>query len=205
MLSLSNGLSSLTLPIRHTNAAAVSHAPEPYSRVAWHDGAVLNPLTATPCTRRTALRLAGFVAAGTVGATGLAGCGTGGGTPTPETPDPLVAQAERARSDAALATAATATLPDLAGALGVIAAERTAHADTLNAEIDRMNPTASTSSTPAPTPAPVNPPLLVELKARLAESATGAAAVSRTLSGYRAGLLGSISAACAVHTEVLLR
>ena len=162
-------------------------------------------LTATPHTRRAVLRFAGVATAGAVGAASLAACGSDDGTPTPDAPDPLVAQVDRARRDAALATAATATMPDLAGALNVVATERTAHADTLAAEVARADPPTSTPTTPTVSPDPVAPPTLDELRTRITDSASGAAALSRTLSGYRAGLLGSISAACTTQVAVLLR
>jgi len=179
---------------------------------AWHDGAVPTPLTSATHTRRSTFRIAGFAAVGAVAVSGLAGCSGGDDTASLEPPDPLIAQADRARNDAALATAAVAAMPDRSGALNLITAERTAHADALSAEIARLvgvledgsAPTTRSLTTSAP-PAPVAPPSLDELRARLTESGRTAAALARSLSGYRAGLLGSISAACTTEVGVLLR
>jgi hypothetical protein len=51
---------------------------------------------------------------------------------------------------------------------------------------------------------PTAPPTVEALRAQLAESRKTAADLARALSGYRAGLLASISAACAVQAGVLL-
>ena len=61
---------------------------------------------------------------------------------------------------------------------------------------------AETTQAQSTTPKP--PPTLDELKSYLLESQRGAADSARNESGYRAGLLGSISAACAVELEVVL-
>ena len=117
-----------------------------------------------------------------------------------------------AHHDAAAATAAMAVDPAAAPALQVVAAERTDHANALQAEVARAagkypdgsipEPDASTTSTATPAPSP--PPDVNAVKADLAQSQRAASDLARTLSGYRAGLLGSISAACAVHQVVLL-
>lgn len=96
--------------------------------------------------------------------------------------------------------------------LTLIAAERTAHADALRAEVARLVGTYPDGSTPSseatttPTSVPAAPPASVDaVRAQLVTAQNSAAALARTLSDYRAGLLGSISAACAVHAGVLLR
>ncbi|MFX0576679.1 hypothetical protein [Nocardia nepalensis] len=169
--------------------------------------------------RRTALRLAGGTTVGALAIGAVAGCTD----KTVYQPDPLAAQEVLARSDAAAATAAIAVTPQRHAALTVIANERTAHADALRAEINRvigvygdgttpthrtreLTPSASAaapaaSGTAAP---PTQPPSIDELRTRLTKSQQSAGDLARTQSGYRAGLLASISAACAAQAGVLL-
>lgn len=184
-----------------------------------------------PCTsgiplptpnRRSVLRLAG---GGTVGLLAL-GALTGCATEDPiYDPDPLAAQEILARADAAAATAAIALAPQRHAALNTIAAERIAHADALRTEINRVIGVYGDGTTPvhrtrtlsaepsapgaAPgasgTSVPPTPPLSVDaLRERLVRARTSAAELARTQSGYRAGLLASISAACAAQAGVLL-
>ena len=109
------------------------------------------------------------------------------------------------------AAAAIALHPDRSAALDLVRVQRTAHADALDAEIaraagtypDGTTPTTSPSASAAPT-APAPPPTLDQLRAELAESQRSAADSARTLSGYRAGLSASISAACATYLAVVL-
>lgn len=124
-----------------------------------------------------------------------------------ELADTLSSHLTYARRDAETAAVLAGARPELADALGIVAAERRAHADALAAEIDRVLGGPSTSSSPAATTATttaVPPPSLDELTADLAQAQTSAAESARNESGYRAGLLGSISAACGVHLGVVL-
>lgn len=163
------------------------------------------PLPTRPLSRRAALRAAGGAALGVSVLTLSSGCGESGPSGTPAELDALIAQADRARSDAASATAAIATAPDLAAALGVIAAERGAHADALDAEITRAGAaTTALSSTTTVTPPVTTPPTVDQVRQDLAQSQREAAGLARTQAGHRAGLLGSISAACAAQQAVLL-
>lgn len=156
----------------------------------------------TPISRRTALRVAGGAALGSTALPLATGCTSSGDDDTPAWVDALAGQAASARRDAANATAAIAVLPDLAGALGVVASERAAHADALDAEIARAAGAPTTSAT-GTTPVAA-PPGLEQLRADLATSQRDAGRLARTESGYRAGLLGSISASCAAQQAVLL-
>ncbi|HSL07917.1 MAG TPA: hypothetical protein VK887_08055, partial [Pseudonocardiaceae bacterium] len=87
----------------------------------------------------------------------LAGC-TGSAPLAPEGPDPLEPPARRAETDSALAQSVaqaaaqsgTQTHAALATAAGALAADRTAHAITLRAELHRARP--------APTPSGAAPP-----------------------------------------------
>lgn len=190
----------------------------------WHDGPVTERVTDRPAAgcprgpspdrpgsarrmnRRTALRVAGGGTVGLLTVGTLAGCAE---EPITE-PDVLVAQEFSARNDAAAATAAIAIEPQRTDALTVIAAERTAHAVALRTEIDRAigvygDGTTPAVHTPAPTttPAPA-PPGIAALRDQLTASQRAAADLAVTQSGYRAGLVASISAACAVQVGVLL-
>ncbi|MFI6045714.1 hypothetical protein ACIA8C_29085 [Nocardia sp. NPDC051321] len=170
--------------------------------------------------RRGMLRLAGGGAVGVLALGAVTGCGDD----KVYEPDPLATQEIQARTDAAAATAAIALAPQRHSALTAIATERTAHADALKAEIDRLigvygdgtkpvhrtrengpgqssGPSAVSSGTAIP---PSPPPTVEALRAQLTKSQQAAADLARGQSGYRAGLLASISAACAVHAGVLL-
>ncbi|WP_245746559.1 hypothetical protein [Nocardia altamirensis] len=170
--------------------------------------------------RRSVLRLAG---GGTIGVFALGAAAGCGADDTVYEPDPLATHEVQARADAAAATAAIALAPQRHTALTVIASERTAHADALKAEMDRVigvygdgttpvhrtrtngpaasGPSAVASGSAVP---PTPPPSVDTLRAQLTKSRQSAADLARTQSGYRAGLLASISAACAVQAGVLL-
>lgn len=144
-----------------------------------------------------------------------AACGS-----APSGPDPLEELVQAARRDSELAAAAAkAAPPALVPALTEIAAERNRHAVALIEEVSRAagrpTPTETASGAPAGSPAsasasasvsappspPPPPPSVADVSAALRRSADGAGALVPTLSGYRAGLLGSIAAACtAAHT-----
>lgn len=129
-------------------------------------------------------------------------------------PDPLLPLSAAATADAALATQLAAISPAQAVALQQIAAERSAHAQALEAEITRAAgssgapPTplpASFSLTPGPIRAPSIPaPAIPALQLGLRDNQRIAAELARTVVPYRAGLLGSVAAACAAQLAVLL-
>ncbi|MEW2480743.1 hypothetical protein AB0876_14250 [Mycobacterium sp. NPDC049093] len=135
--------------------------------------------------------------------------------PQPEVDD-LTAQWDRARADSALAAdAAAAQSPQapVARALNAVATDRSAHAKALADELTRMtgstpaNTTTTTKSTAKAAPgggADPSAPSVDDVVDALKESADRAAGLARRLSGYRAGLLGSIAASCtAGHTVAL--
>jgi hypothetical protein len=151
-------------------------------------------------SRRRVLRGAAVLAALGVSS---AACGK---PPPPPDLDHLVAQLDLARSDSQLASDAVATAdPQLKPALSAVAAERTKHAQALSDEIARMTgePTTS-SSTTTTTPAQANAPTATDVVAALRKSADSAAQLAPQLSGYRAGLLGSIAASCTAAYLVAL-
>lgn len=167
---------------------------------------VPTPAIAPSLSRRSAIRLAAAAALATVGLVATAGCSSD--EDTAATVDTLTTHLRRARKDADMAAALVATLPERAGALSVIQSERGAHADSLAAEIDRVAGVADESTLPATPPTTTTaqnpPPSLEELMTSLSESGRSAADSARNESGYRAGLLGSISAACTVQSIVVL-
>ena len=123
----------------------------------------------------------------------------------------LVAQFDRAHADSRLAgQAATTARPQIAPTLTTVASERAAHARALADEITRITggqaPTTSSAaaSSSAPSTAPAPAPTGADVVTALHASADSAAALAATLSGYRAGLLGSISAACTASYLVAL-
>lgn len=165
-------------------------------------------LSRPPTVSRRRL-LAGIATLTALGASAeiLTACGT---TPAPPPDlDDLTTALDRARSDSRLATdTAAAARGSVADTLTEVAAERSAHAEALSEEIVRLTghavPTTTVTITPttssAPSPAPSAADVIGALRAS-ADSATEAAAA---LSGYRAGLLASIAAACAVAYGVAL-
>lgn len=159
-----------------------------------------------PIDRRTSMRGAGgLVGLGALAV--IAGCAD----ETMHDPDPLASLEAAARADADAATKALALGGARQAALRTIAQERTAHADALHTEIARVIGVYRDGSTPVhktrpPTtnPLPDQPITIATLRTRLAAARRAAADLAPRQSGYRAGLLASISAACAVHDEVLL-
>lgn len=88
----------------------------------------------------------------------------------------------------------------------MIADQRTAHADALDTEIARLTPPPTVSETAAAatgTAEPVPAPALTDLSTALSDAGRSAADDARALSGYRAGLLGSISAACTLASAAV--
>jgi hypothetical protein len=131
--------------------------------------------------------------------------------PPPPAVDELEAQLSLARHDSELAKAAAVDAPQQIGtALTEVAAERTRHAQALTTEIARLavNPPSTSAQTTTPTPTPTNaaapPPPLADVVRSLKASADSAGELASTSSGYRAGLLGSIAAACTASYSVAL-
>ncbi|MCZ8382059.1 hypothetical protein O6P37_24635 [Mycobacterium sp. CPCC 205372] len=148
-----------------------------------------------------------LVGAATLSLLGAASAACGTPPPPPEV-DELIAQIERARNDGSLATrAAAAARPPLAQTLTELAAERAEHVRALEDELTRLvragAPTTTTTSSSTPAE-PVKPPTAAEVAGALRQSAESAAGLAAQLSGYRAGLLGSIAAACTAAYLVAL-
>ena len=146
-----------------------------------------------------------LVGAAALAALGASACGS---SPEPPQPDPLEAQLDLAQRDSQMAhAAATAAGPFYAPPLNVVADERAAHSKALSKEVARAAGETATSSTTSPptTAAPASPPPSREgVIAALRESADSAAKLAVNLDGYRAGLLGSIAAACTASVTVPL-
>jgi hypothetical protein len=136
------------------------------------------------------------------------------GTTTPvEDIDALVGQLDRAHGDGQLAGAAAAAAPPkVAAMLTVVAQQRAEHAQALTDEITRISgkaPTTSAATSPSSTPTPTSgpppkPPTASDVVAALGQSADGASLLAIQQTGYRAGLLGSIAAACTAAATVAL-
>lgn len=172
------------------------------------------PVRRAPVVSRRHLLLGG---AALVAAAGTAGCGVLGDgrsdaqlSPTPS-PDPLLDVARAARADAAAATQLAAVTPPQAVPLRTIAAERTAHAQALDAEITRAAGTivggpapSETLSVPSSIPTSAPPATVAALRDSLLRNQSAAAELASTAPSYRAGMLGSVAAACASALVVLL-
>jgi hypothetical protein len=123
----------------------------------------------------------------------LAACKTG----YSDEPDPLAPLAEQARADAAAANAVAAASAGQADLARQVAAARTAHAQALQAEVDRLNrpKSAAQATTPAATG-------MAGLKQRLATARDQAEKQVASLPRYRAGLVAAVAAGCAGLQEV---
>lgn len=133
------------------------------------------------------------------------------GSSRPKGPDPLQSVLAAARNDSELAAAAARTAPtQLAPALLVISAERARHASALIEELSRAagepTPTSGavvpTSTSPVSAGSAPPPPTVNDVVVALRKAGESAATLAPTQSGYRAGLLGSIAAACAASATV---
>jgi hypothetical protein len=171
----------------------------------WQDVAVLRtePGFETTFSRRRVL--AGGIAVAMF-AIAVPACSS---PPPPPAVDELEAQLALARRDSELAKAAAVGAPQQIGAaLTEVAAERTRHAQALTTEIARLavNPTSTSAQTTTPTTtnAAAPPPPLADVVRSLKASADSAGDLAAASSGYRAGLLGSIAAACTASYSVAL-
>ncbi|WP_336081596.1 hypothetical protein [Nocardia sp. SSK8] len=210
-----------TGPVTAWSAGSTPPIPAPTSPRSRTPAGAGPHVTARPWRRRTLLRLTGATALAVPALGLLTSCAE---DDTVHEPDPLAAQEVLARADAAAAQAAIALAPQAQAALSTVAAERTAHADALRTEIDRVigvygdgtTPVHRTGAVTVPGPdgatvpaaeveaAAQQPGTVAQLREQLLRSQQSAAALARTESGYRAGLLASISAACASEAGVLL-
>jgi hypothetical protein len=174
----------------------------------WQDVAVPRrlPVVGPVFSRRQVL--AGGAALAALGMTPSA-CSS---PPAPPPVDELESQLKLARHDSELATAAAAAgaSKPISAALTEVASERAQHAQALATEIARLavNPSSTSSQTTSPTPttsaAAAPPPSLSDVINSLHASAASAGQLATTSSGYRAGLLGSIAAACTAAYTVAL-
>ena len=148
--------------------------------------------------------LVGTAALAALGVTGAA-CGK---PPPPPDLDDLMTQLDMARSDSQLASdAATTAQPPMRPALAAVSSERSKHAEALSNEIARLTggpATSSSSSTTTTSAAQAAAPTMKDVIAALRESADSAGHAAAQLSGYRAGLLGSIAASCTAAYTVTL-
>jgi hypothetical protein len=149
--------------------------------------------------------LVGTAALAALGVTGAA-CGK---PPPPPDLDDLMTQLDMARSDSQLASdAATTAQPPMRPALAAVSSERSKHTEALSNEIARLTggpaTSSSSSSTTTTSAAQAAAPTMKDVIAALRESADSAGHSAAQLSGYRAGLLGSIAASCTAAYTVTL-
>lgn len=143
----------------------------------------------------------------------LAGCSLGGlgfglGADEAEPPDPLIVLAAAARSDAEMITAALAATPALTERLKPLLDARTAHAQALDAEVARLDPSRATARGDVPSPAPTTaptarPPDLATVRQAVLGSALSAATIAIDLPDGRIGLVAAVAACCSAYAEVL--
>jgi hypothetical protein len=138
-------------------------------------------------------------------ALGVTAAGCGKPPPPPELAD-LTSQLDMARADSQLASDAAATAkPPLRPALAAVSADRSKHAEALTDEIARLTGEVTTSSsTTTTTTAAASAPTTKDVATALRTSADSAARLAAGMSGYRAGLLGSIAASCTAAYTVAL-
>ena len=146
--------------------------------------------------------LLGTAALAALGLTAAA-CGE---SPPPPDLDDLLTQLDMARADSQLASDAAATArPALRPPLAAVSSERSKHAEALSNEIARMTGEATTSSSSTTTSTTqASAPAAKDVVAALRRSADSAGQLAAQLSGYRAGLLGSIAASCTAAYSVAL-
>ncbi|NIH81290.1 ferritin-like domain-containing protein [Amycolatopsis viridis] len=137
-----------------------------------------------PRTRRDVLRTSALAAL----AVPLAACATG----YSDDPDPLALLAEQARSDAAAADEVAAASAGDADVARQYSAARTAHAQALQYEVDRLN--RPKSPVQAVVPAEQG---MAGLKQRLATARRQAEGLVDGLPRYRAGLVAAVAGGCA--------
>jgi hypothetical protein len=170
------------------------------------DGPGNGKMLLVPSPNPTVSRRRVLVGAAALALLGASTAACGSSTPSPEVEE-LAAQLERARSDSRLATdAAAAVRGATVETLNTVASERSAHAQALSDELVRMRgadaPTATSTTTT--TAEAAEPPTAEDVIAALRQSADSATGLAAKMSGYRAGLLGSIAAACTAAYTVAL-
>ncbi|HEY7054183.1 MAG TPA: twin-arginine translocation signal domain-containing protein [Mycobacterium sp.] len=138
--------------------------------------------------------------------TAAAATGSGCGSQETQHDEELMTQLDMAHRDSQMARAAAGAAGVFyAPLLNVVANERDAHAKALSKEISRVaGATTPPPSAPTATSAASPPPSRGDVIAALRESADSAAKLAANVSGYRAGLLGSIAASCATSAVVPL-
>ena len=120
-----------------------------------------------------------------------------GKPPPPPELDDLLAQLDLARGDSQLASDAAATAsPQQKRALTAVASERSDHAQALSDEIARLTGRPPRRPSDDQHAARRTRPTTKDVIAALRKSADSAAQLAAKMSGYRAGLLGSIAASC---------
>lgn len=121
----------------------------------------------------------------------------------------LLPHAQAAFRQQKAATALAPRVTEYTAAVTVVAEQRRAHLAALRDEIARLHSSlvddiTAAPADPAATPAQPAPDSVQKLRDQIERSADGAARTAVRLDGYRAGLLGSISASCRTLAKVQL-
>jgi hypothetical protein len=139
----------------------------------------------SPKTRRDVLRAAALAL---LAAPLAAACGPG----YAESPDPLTPLLTQAEDDANAARSLATGSAEYADLARQVAAARTAHADALRSEVERLNRPRGQAGATAPRSGGLD-----GLKERLAHARGQAERLVPGLPAYRAGLVASVAAGCA--------
>lgn len=141
------------------------------------------------------MRMAAFTALAIPTASGLAACTSG----YDDAPDPLRPLWLRASADAKAAEALAASAPESADLARELATIRSAHAEVLRMEVERLNRPVPENGDPAPG-ATVDG--IDALWTRIAEAREEALRLVDSVPRYRAGLVGAVSAGCAAAQQL---
>ncbi|AXB48040.1 ferritin-like domain-containing protein [Amycolatopsis albispora] len=147
----------------------------------------------TPLSRRRFLTAGALLGTTAVVLPLAAACGPGYET----APDELVPLLEQARADASAATTLASGGGAAAELAKQVAAARTAQADALQSEVDRLNRPKSSVTADSGKAAGLG-----DLKERLEQARKQAADLVPSLPRHRAGLAGSVAAGCAALQQL---
>lgn len=140
------------------------------------------------------MRMAALTALAIPTASGLAAC-----TGYDDAPDPLRPLWLRASADAEAAKALATASPESAELAHELAAIRSAHAEALRAEVERLNRPVPEQADTAPSSTVSD---IAELWARITEAQEEALRLVEDVPRHRAGLVGAVSAGCAAARQL---
>src|SRR5690606_14518738 len=196
---LASSLGTVMLPVVFvlkwwSSLSCPDHHP-PHVSHCWQDARVTFRSARSVLNRRALLRMAAFTALAIPTASGLAACTSG----YDDAPDPLRPLWLRASADAKAAEALAASAPESADLARELATIRSAHAEVLRMEVERLNRPVPENGDPAPG-ATVDG--IDALWTRIAEAREEALRLVDSVPRYRAGLVGAVSAGCAAAQQL---